>query len=250
MLVISNWRPNFTIWSGLPKPSWTWTRRAAGVPSSAWMGAAARVHKLAQRLPVEAWVADPRQPQRELAWLEPETLYVVPTRQIIIRSRFSPQQKYRYAVLVTNAPPALLAQLSPLDVPCADLQLLQLAYAYDQRSGGLETHHRGDKQGLGIQRRYKRLFHAQEMLILLAQLAHNLLIWLEHRLRPYRTAGRLGMQRLVRDGLTIPGQLYFDHHGRLHGLVLNSLHPLANAVFRAFEKEWLSLGLRLSLRQF
>jgi hypothetical protein len=41
------------------------------------------------------------------------------------------------------------------------------------RSGGVETQNRGEKQGLGLVRRNKPLFEAQEVLVLLAQLAHG-----------------------------------------------------------------------------
>jgi hypothetical protein len=39
----------------------------------------------------------------------------------------------------------------------------------------METDIKGDKRGLGIEKRRKKSFHAQEALVLLAQLSHNLL---------------------------------------------------------------------------
>ena len=48
---------------------------------------------------------------------------------------------------------------------------------YDLRGDGLETQNKSDKQGLGLSRCNKHRFAAQEMLILLAQLVHNLIIW-------------------------------------------------------------------------
>ena len=76
----------------------------------------------------------------------------------------------------------------------------------------------------------------------------RLLVWVAGRLRPYLPKP-LGVQRLLRDGLSISGRLYFDHHGQLAILVLNALHPLALPFFRAFEHEWASLGLHLLLRE-
>ncbi len=113
--------------------------------------------------------------------------------------------------------------------------LLHLVYAYDRRAGGIETHNRGDKQVLGIAKRNKRSTIAQETLILLAQLAHNLLVWFARRLQRHLPLScHLGLLRLVRDVLTIPGSLYFDHHADLRAVILDRAHPFATAVFRIF----------------
>jgi hypothetical protein len=55
--------------------------------------------------------------------------------------------------------------------------LLAALHAYDLRSGGIETQNRGEKQGFGLSHRNKHLFEAQETLILLAQIAHNIVTW-------------------------------------------------------------------------
>jgi hypothetical protein len=57
-------------------------------------------------------------------------------------------------------------------------------YFYDQRGGGVETSVKGDKQGLGITKRNKKRFEAQQMLVQLASLAHNGLVWGRHWLAP------------------------------------------------------------------
>lgn len=213
------------------------------------MAGSQRAAKLARHIPASAWLSDPRQPHRQLAWLTNGIGYVRPTQQVIERRTAFGSRTVHYSVLVTNVPAPVLAELAAPDLPLSgDPSLLNIAYAYDQRSGALETDNRADKQAFGLHHPYTHSFPAQQILLLLAQLAHNLLIWMTHRLRPY-LAHPLGLQRLVRDGLAISGRLYFDHHGRLHTLILNDLHPLANAVFRAFEREWLSLGLRLILRK-
>lgn len=213
------------------------------------MAGSSRAAKLARQIPASAWLNDPRQPHRQLAWLPSGIVYATPTQQVVERRTSSRDKSVHYSVLVTNASPALLAQLAPDDLPLSgDARLLQLAYAYDQRSGALETFNRLDKQALGLHHPYTHSFYAQQVLLLLAQLAHNLLIWIADRLRPHLSSP-IGLQRLLRDGLSISGMLYFDHHGYLAILVLNALHPLAPPLFRAFEHEWASLGLRLLLRQ-
>ncbi len=59
-----------------------------------------------------------------------------------------------------------------------------------------------------MSRRNKHRFAAQEMLFLLAQLAHNLLIWTRNDLAANHPRFRkYGIQRTVRDVLQIPGAL-------------------------------------------
>jgi hypothetical protein len=214
------------------------------------MAGCQRANKLARQIPDSAWLNDPRQPHRQLAWLPKGIPYDRPTQQVVERRTSAHDQSVHYSVLLTNAPPTLLAQLAPDDLPLSgDPRLLQLAYAYDQRSGALETFNRADKQAFGLHHPYTHAFHAQEVLLLLAQLAHNLLMWITRRLSPH-LSHPLGLQRLLRDGLSISGRLYFDHHAQLAILVLNALHPLALPFLRAFQSEWSSLGLRLLLREF
>jgi len=64
--------------------------------------------------------------------------------------------------------------LSLLDDPVAVL----LAYVsfYDQR--GVETSFKSDKQGLGMTKRSKKRFEAQEILLLLGSLA--VIVWARH----------------------------------------------------------------------
>lgn len=42
---------------------------------------------------------------------------------------------------------------------------------------GLETANQGDKQGLGLGKRNKRQMEGQQMVVLLAQMAHNVVVW-------------------------------------------------------------------------
>jgi hypothetical protein len=53
-------------------------------------------------------------------------------------------------------------------------ELLAIAHSYDQRGGGCETSFQGDKQGLG--KRNKKRFEAQQMLVQLGALAHNVFL--------------------------------------------------------------------------
>jgi len=113
--------------------------------------------------------------------------------------------------------------------------LLAALHAYDRRGGGVETQNKGDKQGLGLTQRNKQRFIAQEMLVLLAQLAHNLVVWTrndlaraDHRLHKY------GIHRTVRDAFQIAGRIQIAACGQIQQITLNEKHPLAGAVRAAF----------------
>jgi len=181
---------------------------------------------------VADWYVDPHQPERQFGWVtEAAEAYVRPVKRIAVRCR-KPDNEFAYGVLIS----ALSAQqvlaltgqpLSLLDDPAAVL----LAYVifYDQRGGGVETAFKGDKQGLGMSKRSKKRFEAQQMLMLLGALAHNVIIWARGWLA-VPTLHRYGMLRMVRDVLHISGFLVFDAAGQIIQLVLNQAAPLAPAL--------------------
>ncbi len=178
------------------------------------------------------WYVDPHQPEREFGWVtEAADTYVRPVKRIAVRCR-KPDGEFAYGVLLS----ALSAQhvlgltsqpLCLLDVPAAVL----LAYVtfYDQRGGGVETSFKGDKQGLGMSKRGKKRFEAQQMLMLLGSLAHNIIVWARvwlasPALRQY------GMLRMVRDVFHISGFLLTDALGQVVQIVLNQAAPLATVL--------------------
>jgi len=187
-----------------------------------------RARKLAQS--VETWYPDPKVTNREIGWVEDPHAYSRPTRQVAIRKRM-PDGKWRYRVLVFSLPDELLFGLLHRSQPQSRTSrrtLYAAMQAYDLRGGGVETSIRGSKQGLGITKRNKRRFSAQEMLVLLAQLAYNLITWMHaslSRIEPrFRTFGKL---RIVRDLFHIPGQVRLDAQGRVLEITLNDKHVLA-----------------------
>ncbi len=178
------------------------------------------------------WYADPHQPEREFGWVSETTdAYVRPVKRIAVRCR-KPDGKFAYGVLIS----ALSAQhvltltgqaLSLLD----DRTAVLLAYLrfYDQRGGGAETSFKGDKQGLGIGKRSKKRFAAQQMVMLLGSLAHNVIIW-ARRWMASPALRQDGMLRMVRDVFHISGFLVTDALGQVVQLVLNQAAPLAPAL--------------------
>ena len=91
------------------------------------------------------------------------------------------------------------------------------------------------KQGLGITRRSKKKFAAQQMVMLLGALAHNVLVWSKRWLLP--AALRLasyGALRLVQDVLGIGGLVGFDQDGATTHIVLNKGAPQVSYLAEAF----------------
>lgn len=198
-----------------------------------------RAYRLAQT--VQRWYRDPKGREREVGWVSKPVGYAAPTRQLAVRypkKQKKGQGDYHYHVLVVAAPDALLFTLSQQPHPKRvrpRQRLFAALYAYDLREGGLETQNRSDKRGLGLSKRNKRSFQGQEMLVLLAQLAHNFVIWSRNRLAhtssPYHA---FGIQRMVRDVLHIDGQVARSPKGRQLTVTLNNRHPHAAAVHKAF----------------
>ena len=128
--------------------------------------------------------------------------------------------------------------LGLLGQPTADArhpEQLCRAYAqlYDKRGGAVEV--KEDKQGFGMVKRQKRKAEAQDMLVLLNQLAHNVLMWA----RGWLTAtapklARFGILRLVRDLLSVSGIVELDQRQlSIKRIVLNRAAPLASGFLNA-----------------
>lgn len=200
---------------------------------------------------VTNWISDPKIAGREVGWIEAPYPYDRPTRQVGIRTQ-KKDGSWSYHVLVFNLSDAALFRLGrqPERNEYTTEQLLFAAlYAYDLRSGGVETVNRNSKQGLGLTRRNKKLFAAQMMLVLLAQLAYNLITWTRLDLADHVPAFRkLGTLRFVRDVLSISGRIELDAQGHLL-IVLNERHPWAHSFASAFSSVLAHDDLSLILDQ-
>jgi hypothetical protein len=194
-----------------------------------------RAHKLAAT--VTHWYPDPKVIDREVGWVEEPFGYVQPTRQLALRKR-KKDGAWSYHVLVFTLSDETLFHLcqQPCPTHSASAEILHSAlHAYDRRGGGLETQFRTDKQGLGLTHRNKQRFAAQEMLVLLAQLAHNVIIWMRDPLLALDPDFRhFGMVRMVRDLFHIPGLIRLKPDGTIHTIVLTQSHPYAQIFHQAF----------------
>jgi hypothetical protein len=99
---------------------------------------------------------------------------------------------------------------------------------YDDR-GACETEIQADKGGLKMERRRKKCLAAQEALILLTDVAHNLAAWVRQWMFPNTALASFGTTRLTEDVFQLPGRLFFDH-GHLVQVQLNRRHPYAEDV--------------------
>jgi hypothetical protein len=176
-----------------------------------------RVRKLRQTL--GPWQPT-SSPGREIAAVFRPHRFCRATRQWVIRT---PKEKggYQYAVLVTTL---------------TDLDPLALADAYDGRAM-IEATFCQDKQALGIVTRRQRRWEAQQMVLLLARLAHHLLLWGKQWLsRVPATRQRLqgyGLVRLLRDVWAVPGVIRW-RRGWMVSVRFSPLHPLATPLQASF----------------
>ena len=176
-----------------------------------------RVRKLRQA--VGPWQPT-SSPGRDIAAVLHPHRFCRATRQWVIRT---PKEKggYQYAVLVTTL---------------SDLDPVALADAYDGRAR-IEATFCQDKQALGLVTRRQRRWEAQQMVLLLARLAHHLLLWGKQWLsRVPSTRRRLqgyGLVRLLRDVWAVPGVIRW-RRGWMVSVRFSPLHPLATPLQESF----------------
>jgi hypothetical protein len=191
-----------------------------------------RAQKLA--LSVTNWVDDPRIEGRQVGWVRAaSSAYVREVRRIAVRCR-KKNGTWGVGVLIsTLSAVEVLSLTGQSEAKVTDDAAVLLAYIsfYDARGGGVETAFKDDKQGLGITKRNKKRFEAQQIVMLLNVLAHNVLVWARFWLAAaLPQLRRYGVLRLVRDVWHISGFVERDRHGQLTQIVLNQLAPLARGL--------------------
>jgi hypothetical protein len=190
---------------------------------------------------VKQWYDDPQHPGRQVGWAEPETTpdYVRPVKRLVIRWHKRNGQTSYGMLISTLAPRDVLGLLGQPASATRHPEQLCRAYAqlYDKRGGAVEIEIKEDKQGFGMVKRQKRKAEAQEMLVLLNQLAHNVLMWARGWLTEAAPKlARFGILRLVRDLMSVSGMIEVEPRKlSIERIVLNRAAPLDGG-FEEFEE--------------
>jgi hypothetical protein len=214
----------------------------------------ARAESFAQA--VTHWISDPKNPHRQMGWAEGQIDgYVRPVKRLILRSPPMKYEKWKkkpfhYASLLsTLEPEEVIRQLNlPLHtINNSDAVTLAYSTEYDRRGGTVEAEFKESKQGIGIHKRSKKRFAAQQMVILLGSLAHNILVWSRRWLSA--DAPRLakyGALRMVRDLFHINGLFEFGEDGALSRITLNQAAPHVREIARALAT--LMIGTKVEIK--
>jgi hypothetical protein len=135
------------------------------------------------------------------------------TQTIILRWQHPKTRRFKYALLITSL---------------CDCDLVHLSALYDDRAS-IENEIKADKGGLLLPRRRKKHLHAQEALVLLTDLAHNILAGTRRFWAAEPDIGDIGLYCIINDILPIPGKLLFQDR-QLVKFRLKATHPLAKPV--------------------
>lgn len=106
-----------------------------------------------------------------------------------------------------------------------DRQAVALAYAYlyDNRGGLIEIEFKEDKQGFGLTKRNKKKYEAQQMIVLLSALAHNVVVWARAWLSAESSkVKKYGVLRMVRDVFTVSGFFELGAKNLIKRIVLSA----------------------------
>ena len=214
-----------------------------------------QVNKLVKS--VKHWIAVPSAADntpREAGWVTMPHRYGRKTVAVAVRT---PTKKgtYSYSVVVSTDTQASLATI---------------VTDYDKRSGVPESTFCQDYQGLKLRRRRKNGFVAQQVLLLLSQLAHNLVIWMKQWLSDavvstlmmgetqpktkrikqamltHKTLDERGIKRFLRQILWLSGRVVFKG-SRIVGIILNPLYPLIDRIIIALQAFLLPYQISVSL---
>jgi hypothetical protein len=157
------------------------------------------------------WVAIPKQ----------QLVFCVPTRTLAVRWLDHRKSTFKHALYV----------VTDLQSPPTDI-----CHLYDLR-GGAEVDIRDDKQGLLLAHRRKRRWHAQEMLILLNDLAHNFLSMFRYLVLAQTPLANFGPYRIIQDVLSIPGEVFFEGDTLIE-VRLSQDHPYSEILSQALPRLW------------
>lgn len=179
----------------------------SGKRAKAWGRSVQQWHEI---IPDQRWIAF-SQKQHNLDY---------PTRTIALRWR-NKKGQLKHALLVVTDLSSSLTDLNRL---------------YNLR-GAAEVDIRNDKQGLLLTQRRKRSWEAQEIVILLNDLAHNFITAFRRTILADTPLATFGHQRLIQDVFTIPGVATIKDD-QLIELQLSDSHPHAKVLAQVLPRLW------------
>jgi hypothetical protein len=201
---------------------------------------------------VVEWFSDPDHKDRELGWVVPLDTpdYVRPVKRLAIRWRKRNGQMAHDLLISTLGPQVVMELLGQPESNIYEPELVALAYAqlYDLRAGTIEIELKEDKQGVGLTKRRKKRATAQQMIVLLNTLAHNVLMWARGWLSAAEPkAKRYGILRLVRDVCSVSGMIETNERGQIRGVFFNRGSTLARRLVGAFKAMLQAQGIAVEL---
>jgi hypothetical protein len=175
-----------------------------------------RVQKLVRA--ITAWEPT-ASPGREVAAVPEPVALARPCAQYAVRTPSKDKPGgYYHAVLFTSR---------------TDLPMQAVVTHYDARAG-MEADLKSDKRGLGLGVIRKHKLPAQQMVVLLGQWAHNVLLWARRWLaRGSPRLERFGIVRLVQQVCAVPGRVKLTAAG-VTRVRLRADHPCARDLYRGF----------------
>ncbi len=197
-------------------PNITW-RMSRGYQVTGKFRSASRVRKLV--CGINTWQPT-SSPGREVAEVPQPVAFVRPLTQYAVRTPSKEHTSgYYHAVVFTSR---------------TDLTMTGVVEHYDGRAG-MEADLKGDKHGLGLAVIRKRLLPAQKLVVLLVQLAHNILLWARFWLSQYAPRLRAyGIVRLIGQVWAIPGRVKLTEQEGVVRVRLRRQHPRARDVCQGF----------------
>lgn len=201
-------------WGSEPIITWLLER---GYQVTGKFRSASRVRKLVRG--ISTWQPT-SSPGREVAEVPTPVAFVRPLAQYAVRT---PSREYKsgyyHAVVFTSR---------------TDLTMTGVVEHYDGRAG-MEADLKSDKHGLGLAMIRKHLLPAQKMVVLLLELAHNILIWARAWLSEHAPhLHDYGVVRLIGQVWAIPGRVKLTEQAGVVRVRLRREHPRAREVCQGF----------------
>jgi hypothetical protein len=202
-------------WGGEAMITWLLSR---GYQVTGKFKSSGRVRKLVGA--VTTWYPT-SSPGREVAPVPQPVTFVRPLQQYAVRTPSKEHASGYYTAVVFTSR--------------TDLSMTGVVEHYDERAG-MEADLKSDKHGLALAVIRKQRLPAQKMVVLLIQLAHNVLLWARQWLAKNAPGlGHYGIVRLIQEVWAIPGRIKLTNKG-VQRVRLRRAHPRARDVCCGFRQ--------------